>query len=145
MQRASNQNYTRFKKSKMSNFKTIKFSTNWNRKLDNIIFTTIRKQSHYVNNGDRVAIVLNDKLYKWAEVIAMSECVFSEVGQNLLMLDTGLLPDEALAVFKNMDIHRGPVPSPIKFIVLRTIVNPASDVSITFASKGTSQQKLEWE
>lgn len=127
----------------MSNFKTIKFSQNWNRKLDNLIFTTIRKGNHYVNLGDKVAIVVNDKLYKWAEVIGCAECNFSEVGPVLLSLDTGLLPDNARKVFNDMGITSYPEDTPIKFFHLVTIVNPAADTSIQYASKSFQQEKLD--
>lgn len=129
----------------MSDFKTIKFSTNWNRKLDNLIFTSIRKANHYVNNGDRVAIVLNDKLYKWAEVIAISECKFSEIGPVLLCLDTGYDYEGAIKLFDQMGIKRNPGDAPIKFYLLKTIVNPASESTIQYASSGCSQTTLEWK
>jgi len=127
----------------MSDFKTIKFSTNWNRKLDNLIFSTIRKASHYVNNGDRVAIVLNDKLYKWCEVIAVSECKFNEIGPILLMLDTGYELEGALKIFDNMGIPRAPGDEPVKFYVLKTIVNPKSNSTVQYGSAGSHQQKID--
>lgn len=108
----------------MSDFKTIKFSNNWNRKLDNNIFTTIRKIEHYVLNGDRVAIVLNDKLYKWAIVTAMIECEFRELGVVLLMCDTGYEIEETLNIFKNMGIMPHPGTDKIKVFVLKTIPKP---------------------
>lgn len=137
-------NYSQYKKNNMSDLKTIKFSTNWNRKLDNLIFTTIRKANHYVENRDQVAIVLNDKLYKWAQVIAISECKFSEVGPVMLMLDTGHEYNAAVEIFEKMGITHNPEDTPIKFIVLKTIANPKASPLIQYGSAGSSQQKLEW-
>lgn len=108
----------------MNDFKTIKFSQNWNRKLDNIIFSTIRKENYYVELNDKVAIVLNDKLYKWCEVIAVATCKFIEIGPILLTLDTGYEYEAAIKIFDNMGIPRYPGDTLVKFYLLKSIENP---------------------
>lgn len=126
----------------MSEFKTIKFSNNWNRKLDNIIFTTIRKANHYIDLNDKVAIVLNDKLYKWAQVICIAEGLFSQVSEFTICTDTGYEIMPALKIFENMGITKFPVDTPIKIIVLRSIENPGKENLKRFDVSAGEQQKI---
>lgn len=74
----------------------VKFSHNWNNKLNNNIFTTIRKhtldkEDYYMGliNKD-VEIDLKDKLAKIAVIRDVYRYKFSEILLCVLRLDTGI-------------------------------------------------------
>ena len=77
--------------------KQIKFSHNWNGKLDNDIFTTIRrytpeKYRYYMNSvGDPFDVVLKRLFHSNAilEGLFVAE-KFSDIHSVILMLDTGM-------------------------------------------------------
>ena len=77
--------------------KEIKFSHNWNKKLDNDIFTTIRKHTnpkeiYYRNSiGYEFDIILKDRLAGQAKLIGIEVKEFSKINDNVLILDTGLI------------------------------------------------------
>jgi hypothetical protein len=108
----------------MENLKSIKFSNNWNRKLDNIIFTTIRKKGYWINWGDKAAIVLNDKVYKWVECIGKTEIPFISICGSVIATDTGLFGAEAIQIFEKLGINTLSESEPCTLLVLRSIPNP---------------------
>jgi hypothetical protein len=76
----------------------IKFSENWNNKLNNNIFTTIRgwnkdKEDYYKKLvGSEFEIVLNGKVqedFKKVRLIDSEIIEFSKISRHTLMLDTG--------------------------------------------------------
>lgn len=84
--------------------RTINFTTNWNNKLDNKVFTTIRKSFIPIQPGSAVEISLKGKLYCWATVKECILCKFSDINPLILWLDTGYTPEESRTLFKNFGI-----------------------------------------
>ncbi len=84
---------------------TIKFSHNWNNKLENSIFTTIRSQSsdkeEYYKGliGDEFEVLLNGKLYCKAVLQCVEGALLGEFTNGLLMSDTGMPIIDAMELF----------------------------------------------
>jgi hypothetical protein len=70
--------------------KKLEFSYNWNRKLFNKVFTTIRKKEWMVC-GDMVEVYLEEKYICKAQVIGKQKITLSQLRQKeyLCHLDTG--------------------------------------------------------
>lgn len=75
---------------KQKTMKAIKFSNNWNNKLNSNIFTTIRRSPK--KRGETVEIYLKDKHLFNAKVLSCKEMSYAELLQNkeLILVDTGL-------------------------------------------------------
>lgn len=84
--------------------RTINFSYNWNNKLDNKVFTTIRANFIPVEPGTTLKIHLKNKLYCWAKVRECIKCKFSDINPLIIWLDTGYTPEESYKIFKNMGL-----------------------------------------
>jgi len=75
----------------------IKFSHNWNNKLNHNIFTTIRKYTeekyHYYNDlmGSNFDVLLNNEKIKEANLIDIDICDFKTIPNGLLHVDTGMV------------------------------------------------------
>jgi len=110
----------------MADLKTIKFSKNWNKKLDNEIFTTIRKKEYWINHGDNAAIVLNDKVYKWVTCIGKVELPFINICGSIIACDTGMFGKEALQIFENMGINTLSETEQCTLLVLKSIPRPGA-------------------
>jgi len=73
----------------------INFSENWNDKLNNKLFTTIRRYTRFRikklsdAKGEIVDILLDGKKYKEAILVGFDVLPFSEVPLGLLRLDIG--------------------------------------------------------
>jgi len=72
----------------------VKFSHNWNRKLDNGFFTTIRKpEVHFkyysLRLNEKFDVLLNGKLYCQAMLLDSNVKSIDEITPELLVLDTG--------------------------------------------------------
>jgi len=76
----------------------INFSHNWNDKLHNKIFTTIRRRTpekwrYYIDNLDTIfEVVLNDEFIGKARLVTMRETTLQKIITNspeLLCVDTG--------------------------------------------------------
>jgi hypothetical protein len=81
----------------------IKFSKNWNHKLSNDIFTTIRLQSDYYYKGAQYQVILNDQLLYNAVCIDVVLYSFEGIPDYVLMTDTGYSdPATARDIFKRM-------------------------------------------
>lgn len=82
---------------------TLKFSRNWNNKLNNRIFTTIREFSQHNDErfklGAMVEITFKGKVVSHAEIIDITTVNFGIIPKYVRMLDTGYLLDEANQVF----------------------------------------------
>lgn len=74
---------------------TIKFSHNWNMKLKNFVFTTIRTDKHrqyYLDNlNKRFHVLLNETIYCKAKLIKVDSRKFKECDTYLTLLDTGII------------------------------------------------------
>lgn len=114
----------------MAELKTIKFSTNWNKKLDCEIFTTIRKKGYWINWGDKAAIVLNDKVYKWVTCIGKTEIPFINICGATIACDTGLIGAEALQLFERLGINTISETEQCTLLVFKTIPNPSNSQTI---------------
>lgn len=117
-------NYLKYNAYKNRIMKTIKFSQNWNRKLDNEIFTTIRKAGYWIEHGDTVAIVLNDKVYKWAQCIGKNEIPFINICGSIIACDTGMIGAQALQLFESLGINTVSEKEPCCLLVLKSVPNP---------------------
>lgn len=73
----------------------IKFSHNWNNKLNNDIFTTIRSYTQekfiYYDSkvGEQYGIILNHKVKCNAQLFRIQVKKYIEIPQEVLVLDTG--------------------------------------------------------
>jgi len=121
-------------------FKTIKFSQNWNNKLDCKFFTTIRKANYHVNLGDLCIISLRDKLYKWAICRHAQQVLCSDMATGLIILDTGLELDPSLSLFKSVGINWQQPGECITFLMLEVIEKPGgSSLALPEALRGCQQ------
>jgi len=91
----------------------IKFSHNWNNKLNHNIFTTIRKYAEekysYYNNliGKEFEILLNEKKIEEANLIDIDICDFKIIPKGLLHVDTGIINNyEIEDLFKMFGINK---------------------------------------
>lgn len=93
--------------------KTIKFSHNWNHKLDCDIFTTIRKyeksKSDYYKPGDMFDVLLCNEFKTRAELIGKSTHIFGDLVNwqlDVLRLDVGLYEsDKVCDIFAKFKIN----------------------------------------
>lgn len=80
----------------------IKFSENWNRKLDNYIFTTVRKftEEKYKYYQDQIdkhfEVMLEGNVIGFAKLIEVEKRNFLDVGRTMLRLDTGIISGDAI-------------------------------------------------
>lgn len=93
--------------------KQIKFSHNWNNKLDDSIFTTIRsstpeKLKCYKDLvGYGFDVLLKNKKYCYAELQEAEEFLFDEIPDGLIMMDTGMNLTDAQQLFSDFGITYG--------------------------------------
>jgi len=104
--------------------KTIKFAKNWNSKLNAEVFGTIRKKGTGILHGDQVAIVLADRVYKWAQVVGVCECKYTELSPVLLALDTGITDLTVHAVMKQCGIDTDNLDTEVEYLLLKSIPRP---------------------
>ncbi len=75
----------------------IKFSHNWNNKLNNNIFTTIRKYTpekykYYLDlKSYDFDVILNGKKFKEVKLVGIEIKKFKDIPSEVLILDTGIL------------------------------------------------------
>ena len=75
----------------------IKFSQNWNNKLDGVYFTTVRlytkeKAEYYYelfSNKENVAILLNEKVSCIAKIVDMNVVLLKDIPPSVMMIDVG--------------------------------------------------------
>ena len=83
----------------------LKFSKNWNGKLNNRMFTTIRDYSQYNDEtmvlGGSVKIMFKDEHIVDGVVIDKVDCKFGLVPRWLLQADTGYQLEESRNVFSH--------------------------------------------
>ena len=90
---------------------TIKFSHNWNRKLEQTIFTTIRsynsyKYDYYMSKCEQTFdIVLNEISIGRAILVGIEKVEFADILASQLMVDTGLTNiNDILELFRKFGI-----------------------------------------
>ncbi|MHA1437908.1 MAG: hypothetical protein ACTSPD_10055 [Promethearchaeota archaeon] len=88
----------------------IKFSHNWNKKLSQEIFTTIRKYDNKKWNyyksqeNNNFHVMLNNDHINNAKLLSVEYLIFNELPKALICSDTGLSYKEALGVFRKFGI-----------------------------------------
>lgn len=84
--------------------KTIKFSRNWNGKLNNRVFSTIRKDRdgyYQSKEGDIFNVVHNNSVIFTARLVSARSMPFKDIPNELLTLDTGRTDfKEAMGIFQ---------------------------------------------
>ena len=77
---------------------------NWNKKLDNKLFTTIRKHSDYYSTkiGEEFYVILNNIQYSKARLLKVEIIKFSDIDKLILILDTGSL--EYSNIYKRLGV-----------------------------------------
>ena len=99
--------YINDKEYKMNN---IRFSHNWNNKLSQTIFTTIRKYDYKKWNyykcqeGSKYNVLLNGELHGKAILISVESIEMKDAPVGLLCSDTGMIPKDATKLFKKFNI-----------------------------------------
>lgn len=80
----------------------IKFSQNWNNKLDCNCFTTIRLFSKKYIKNKTFEIVLKDKVLFQAESVEVYKISIDKLNDYICFLDTGYSKEETIEIFKKM-------------------------------------------
>lgn len=82
----------------------IKFMRNWNKKLDNKLFITIRKHSDYHSTkiGEEFYVILNNIQYSKAKLLNVTPKKFCDIDKLILILDTGSI--EYSDIFKRLEV-----------------------------------------
>lgn len=117
--------------------KTIKFNKNHNGKLNNDVFTTIRKQNYGIALGDCAAIVLMDKVYKWVECVGVTTQWYADLSPVIIACDTGICDETVHILFNACGIHSRNPATMVDLLVLKTIprpkhlMNPETQVSLS--------------
>lgn len=92
---------------------TIQFSHNWNHKLNNQIFTTIRGigkredkvRCYEMKEGEIFLVLLKNKPMGRARLISVSVHQYSELPKSLLMVDTGITKIDTInSVFEKFGV-----------------------------------------
>lgn len=90
----------------------IKFSKNWNNKLNQTIFTTIRKYNYkkwvyYKSLEDaKFKVFLEGQVARMATLINVEYLSLNEVPKGLICADTGCEFKEALKIFRKFGIDK---------------------------------------
>ena len=89
----------------------IRFSHNWNNKLENKVFTTIRRWDagkadyYFENKGKTFTVLLNDKVFGTARLLDVVVDDINDVSEIQLILDTGLTrQEEIMELFKKFGV-----------------------------------------
>jgi len=83
--------------------KTIDFSTNWNNKLANRAFTTIRlKNTAKYKIGEMYSITLNKKPLATRKILDIRTFVLSELNEWICRIDTGYSLPQTIEMMKKM-------------------------------------------
>lgn len=91
------------KETEFRKLKTIKFTYNWNHKLNNKAFTTIRlTQNKKFEINEKVVIKLNDEIRTIAVIQAIKTFKLCQLSIFMAYLDTGYNLEESKKVFYKM-------------------------------------------
>lgn len=96
----------------------VNFTRNWNGKLDNNIFTTIRKEDYPVRTNDVAEIWVDGVFKKHVVALYVDTIPYTELNWVTKAIDTGYLPGGANKIFENLGIKEG---DKVKVLVLQTI------------------------
>lgn len=96
----------------------INFTRNWNGKLDNDIFTTIRKEDYPFKTNDVGEVYVNGVFKKNVTALYVDTIPYEDLNWVTKALDTGYLPGGANKIFDNLGIKEG---DKVKVLVLQTI------------------------
>ena len=80
----------------------IKFTYNWNNKLDCNFFTTIRLQSKKFEKNKNFEIVLKNQVHCKVVIVDMWICKINDLKDFVCYLDTGYNNKETINMFKKM-------------------------------------------
>lgn len=80
----------------------IKFSQNWNKKLDCDFFTTIRLQSSKYVKDNEFKIFLKNEIHCKAKIIDVWTCKIDMLKDFICYIDTGYNKEETMNMFKKM-------------------------------------------
>lgn len=86
--------------------KTLNFAKNWNRKLDNDVFTSIRRFNNPISPGQRVNITLDNKRYCCAIVQEAIVCEFRDIPLLTIITDVGANPEQSYKILKEFGFDR---------------------------------------
>lgn len=92
--------------------KNIRFSHNWNNKLDQTIFTTIRKYDfkkwnyYKAQENKEFEVWLNGRSHCKATLINADFDLLEKLPVGLICSDTGMEPEEAKKLFKKFGIDK---------------------------------------
>jgi len=102
---------------------TIKFSYNWNNKLNCNCFTTIRIANNKYKVGETYDIYLKDKLLFKAQIIEIKPFRLDQINEFIARLDTGYSKQETTEIIKRM--YKNPNVDKLNFylILLKNITN----------------------
>ena len=78
----------------------LNFSYNWNQKLDNKAFTTIRRTEY--PKGQSIKIYLNKVYLKSALIVAVKPFKLHQLNEFMSYLDTGYSVDECKEIIRKM-------------------------------------------
>lgn len=83
--------------------KRLEFSYNWNNKLNNKAFTTIRlwNEKKY-QEGRKYDVWLNSCNYGFARLVSVKRMKLADINEHIALLDTGYSADECREVIKKM-------------------------------------------
>ena len=82
--------------------KELKFSSNWNNKLGNDYFTTIRLFSSKWNKGDIALVTMDNKELFQAEVLDVKTIRAGDMDSFMCYQDAGMSPDKLKNMLKTM-------------------------------------------
>jgi hypothetical protein len=82
--------------------KIIKFSYNWNNKLNCNFFTTIRKRNNYYVAGDIYKVFCNEKFCFEAKIIHISTLQIADLTEKISLHDTGYPLSETKIMLQRM-------------------------------------------
>lgn len=107
--------------------KTLNFAKNWNNKLDNKVFTTIRKSFNPLQPGSTIAVQINYKTYCFAKVNECLLCKFADIPTLAICLDTGLMPIEAYKQFEAFGLDINNKDQDCMLLILERTEKPLSE------------------
>lgn len=86
----------------------IKFSQNWNKKLDTAAFTTLRLHNPTRHRRlQQFQIIVKNKYYCSAKLIAIKSMKLSEIDEYTARLDSGLPKHKFVGLIKRMYKNKG--------------------------------------
>jgi hypothetical protein len=88
--------------------KTFNFSKNWNRKLYNDYFTTIRFFDKQIKVGDEVEIKLKDNSFGIAKVEKVQKFLIDQLPEITAFLDTGTNRKNTIEILRRMYLKYNP-------------------------------------